>query len=136
MYFKSLEKFTKFVPFLLRIGLGLIFFWFGFTKFTNLEEWLAFIPPWIESILPISINSFLYIQGAIETLIGILLIIGILVRLSSFVAALILITIIFTLGFNDLALRDFGLLMMALSLIILGSGELTIKSILRKSHNQ
>lgn len=129
----NFEKLKGFVPLLLRLGLGIIFFWFGFTKFTDLDFWMGFIPPWMESILPISVNSFLYIQGFIETLIGILLIIGLLVRLSAFVAALILITIILTLGFNDLALRDFGLLMMALSLTILGSGRLTIKSIFKKS---
>ena len=123
MCLKSLEKKKDLVPFLLRLGLGIIFFWFGITKFTNIESWYSFIPPWLESLLPISVNMFLYIQGAIETLIGLFLILGIFVRKSAFLAALILIVIIITVGFNDISLRDFGLLMIAISLMILGQGK-------------
>jgi len=123
MCFKFLEKKKDLVPFLLRLGLGIIFFWFGITKFTNIESWYSFIPPWLESLLPISVNMFLYIQGAIETLIGLFLILGIFVRKSAFLAALILIVIIITVGFNDISLRDFGLLMIAISLMILGQGK-------------
>lgn len=131
MCIKFLKKQKKIVPLLLRIGLGVIFSWFGFTKFTDQQSWLSFIPPWLQSILPISVNNFLYIQGFIEALIGVLLILGILVRISAFIAALILLVIIFTLGFNDLALRDFGLLTIAISLIILGNDDFTIKSIFK-----
>ena|SRR3989344_3651759 len=126
MCFKFLEKKKDLVPFLLRLGLGIIFFWFGITKFTNIESWYSFIPPWLESLLPISVNMFLYIQGAIETLIGLFLILGIFVRKSAFLAALILIVIIITVGFNDISLRDFGLLMIAISLMILGQGKYSI----------
>lgn len=126
MCFKFLEKQKKYVSLLLRLGLGVIFFWFGLTKFTNIESWYSFIPPWLESLLPISVNIFLYSQGVIETLIGLLLILGIYVRKSAFLAALILITIIFTLGFNDLALRDFGLLMISICLMMLGEGEVSL----------
>lgn len=126
MCFKFLEKKKDLVPFLLRIGLGIIFFWFGITKFTNIELWYSFIPPWLESLLPISVKMFLYIQGVIETLIGLFLIFGIFVRKSAFLAALILIVIIITVGFNDISLRDFGLLMIAISLMILGQGKYSI----------
>ncbi|MBS3149144.1 DoxX family protein [Candidatus Woesearchaeota archaeon] len=126
MCLKSLEKKKDLVPFLLRIGLGIIFFWFGITKFTNVQDWLRYIPPWLQSLIPISMNLFLYIQGAIETLIGLFLILGIFVRKSAFLAALILIVIIITVGFNDISLRDFGLLMIAISLMILGQGKYSI----------
>ena len=123
MCFKFLENKKDLVPFLLRIGLGIIFFWFGITKFTNVQDWLRYIPPWLQSLIPISMNLFLYIQGAIETLIGLFLILGIFVKKSAFLAALILIVIIITVGFNDVSLRDFGLLMIAISLMILGQGK-------------
>ena len=126
MCFKFLENKKDLVPFLLRIGLGIIFFWFGITKFTNVQDWLRYIPPWLQSLIPISMNLFLYIQGAIETLIGLFLILGIFVRKSAFLAALILIVIIITVGFNDISLRDFGLLMIAISLMILGQGKYSI----------
>ena len=126
MCFKFLENKKDLVPFLLRIGLGIIFFWFGITKFTNVQDWLRYIPPWLQSLIPISMNLFLYIQGAIETLIGLFLILGIFVRKSAFLAALILIVIIITVGFNDISLRDFGLLMIAISLMILGKGKYSI----------
>ena len=126
MCFKFLENKKDLVPFLLRIGLGIIFFWFGITKFTNVQDWLRYIPPWLQSLIPISMNLFLYIQGAIETLIGLFLILGIFVKKSAFLAALILIVIIITVGFNDVSLRDFGLLMIAISLMILGKGKYSI----------
>jgi len=116
----------KYPQLILRIGLGVVFFYFGIMKFFNPVFWASFIPVYIENLLPISINLFLYIQGLVEVIIGLALIFGFYTRLFSFLTASILFVIMVSLGFNDVTVRDFGLFMMAVSLIISGAGELSL----------
>ena len=116
----------KYPQLILRIGLGVVFFYFGIMKFFNPVFWTSFIPVYIENLLPISINLFLYIQGLVEVIIGLALIFGFYTRLFSFLTASILFVIMVSLGFNDVTVRDFGLFMMAVSLIISGAGELSL----------
>jgi uncharacterized membrane protein YphA (DoxX/SURF4 family) len=100
--------------FCLRLGLGLIFFWFGIDKFLHTYLWVGFIPSWMP--LPFSAEIFMYIQGLIETVLGLLLLGGFLLRYAAGLCALILFGITATMGFNDIMIRDFGLLTMAVAL--------------------
>lgn len=101
-----------------RIGLGIVFLWFGIDKFINPEIWLGLIPNWILAIFPSTDINYMYFHGVIESIIGLLLISGKILRLSSTIAAIILIGIIFSLGYGDLAVRDFGLLTIAIALMV------------------
>ena len=116
----------KYTQLILRIGLGVVFFWFGVDKFLNPVFWASFVPQYINSILPISMNLFIYLQGIIEAIIGLFIIIGLFTRISSFLAAIILVVIIISLGFNDVTVRDFGLLSIAIYLIFTGAGSLSL----------
>ncbi|MBI2667180.1 DoxX family protein [Candidatus Woesearchaeota archaeon] len=116
----------KYTQLILRIGLGVVFFWFGIDKFINTEFWIGFVPDSIKNILPINLILFMYLQGIIESLIGILILIGFYTKIASFFAALILIGIIFFLGISDITIRDFGLLSIAVSLIFAGAGNLSL----------
>lgn len=120
----------NYVQLILRIGLGIVFFWFGIDKFINPEFWMSFIPLWLK--LPISFELFIYIQGIIEAIIGLLIIIGLFTKIASSIAAIILIVIIASIGFNDISIRDFGLLSIAISLIFL-KPSLSIDNILNKN---
>jgi uncharacterized membrane protein YphA (DoxX/SURF4 family) len=116
---KLKEKFQDKVwlsQFCLRLGLGIIFFYFGVDKFVHVYRWVGFIPTWM--YLPISAELFMYIQGVIETAIGVLLLSGYFVRYAAGVSAVILLGIVATMGFNDIMIRDLGLLLMAVSLCV------------------
>ncbi len=101
------EGFSYFSIFLIRVSIGLIFFWFGLDKLIHPLLWLGWIPKTILNIIPFSGNNFIYILGVVELVLGVLLIIGFLVRIVALFTALHLIGVIVSIGFNDVTVRDF-----------------------------
>jgi uncharacterized membrane protein YphA (DoxX/SURF4 family) len=92
---------------------------FGLDKFFNvLVDWPIYLAPWINDIAPGSGQDFMYVVGAVEILAGVL--VAIKPRYGAPVVAAWLAGIILNLltasGFYDVALRDFGLLLAALTL--------------------
>jgi uncharacterized membrane protein YphA (DoxX/SURF4 family) len=92
---------------------------FGLDKFFNvMVDWPVYLAPWIDGIVPGSGQGFMYVVGAIEILAGIL--VALKPRYGAYVVAAWLGAIIVNLltysGFYDIALRDFGLMLGALSL--------------------
>lgn len=97
---------------------------FGIDKFFNvLVEWPGYLAPWINDIAPGSAQQFMYFVGATEILAGV--IVAIKPRYGAYVVAAWLAGIILNLlsysGFYDIALRDFGLMLGALTLARLAS---------------
>ncbi len=112
--------------FLLRLGLGGVFFWFGVDKCLHPESWKGWVPVFIQNRLPVSMNLFLVGQGAAEAILGLLLVVGFLTRFSSLLCALILAAIIYFSGFNEVMVRDLGLLAMAFSILVSGPKALSM----------
>ena len=56
-----------------------------------------------------------------NTIIGAMLLLGMLTRIASTLAALHLIAVIVTIGYNDISIRDFGLLLATISVLLHGS---------------
>jgi uncharacterized membrane protein YphA (DoxX/SURF4 family) len=108
----------------LRIGFTVLPIVFGLDKLTNkLTNWEAYLAPWIVDISPISAHQVMLVVGVIEVVAG--LAVAIKPRYAAFVVAAWLAGIIVNLlsypGFYDVALRDFGLLLAALTLGALAS---------------
>jgi len=92
---------------------------FGLDKFFNvLVDWPRYLAPWINDIAPGSGQDFMYLVGGVEILAGVL--VALKPRYGAPVVAAWLAGIIVNLltvpGFYDIALRDFGLLLGALTL--------------------
>src|SRR3989344_4520326 len=121
---------NKFSPFILRIGLGLVFLIFGIGKFTG-DIWAETIKamPFFTS-LPLSIELIVILIGLVEIITGLSLIIGFKTRIFAMIASLQLISILLLLKFEEI--RDIGLLAAAISLSITGSDFLTINPFKRK----
>jgi hypothetical protein len=99
---------------------------FGLDKFTNvLTDWTIYLAPWINDIVPGTAEQAMYAVGAIEIAAGFL--VAVAPRIGAFVVAAWLLGIIvdlLTLGdFYDVALRDFGLFVGALSLGLLAEAR-------------
>jgi uncharacterized membrane protein YphA (DoxX/SURF4 family) len=97
---------------------------FGLDKFFNvLVHWPNYLAPWINDIAPGSGQDFMYVVGAIEIVAGIL--VALKPRYGAYVVAAWLAGIIVNLltysGYYDIALRDFGLMLGALTLARLAS---------------
>jgi uncharacterized membrane protein YphA (DoxX/SURF4 family) len=104
---------------LLRAGLTVAPIAFGLDKFFNvMVDWPTYLAPWIDDIVPGSGQDLMYVVGAIEILAGV--IVALKPRYGAYVVAAWLGAIIVNLltysGYYDIALRDFGLLLGALTL--------------------
>jgi uncharacterized membrane protein YphA (DoxX/SURF4 family) len=104
---------------LLRIAFTVAPIAFGLDKFFNvMVDWPIYLAPWINDLAPGSGQDFMYVVGAVEILAGVL--VAIKPRYGAPVVAAWLAGIILNLltvpGYYDVALRDFGLLLGALTL--------------------
>ncbi|HJT95715.1 MAG TPA: DoxX family protein [Mycobacterium sp.] len=108
----------------LRIGFTVLPIVFGIDKFTNkLTNWEAYLAPWIVDMSPISAHQVMLVVGVIEIVAGVA--VAIKPRYAAYIVAVWLAGIIVNLlsypGFYDVALRDVGLLLAALTLAGLAS---------------
>jgi uncharacterized membrane protein YphA (DoxX/SURF4 family) len=92
---------------------------FGLDKFFNvMVDWPQYLAPWINDIAPGSGQEFMYFVGGTEILAGI--IVALKPRYGAYVVAAwlggIIINLLTHSGYYDIALRDFGLMLAALTL--------------------
>ncbi len=109
---------------LLRLAFTVAPIAFGLDKFLNvLVDWPTYLAPWIDDIAPGSAQDFMYVVGAIEILAGV--IVAFKPRYGAYVVAAwlggIVISLLTYSGYYDVALRDFGLMLGALTLARLAS---------------
>ncbi|MGH2590702.1 MAG: hypothetical protein ACRDGW_07885 [Actinomycetota bacterium] len=106
---------------LLRTGFVLAPILFGLDKFFNfMVDWPDYLAPWINDLMPGTGQEFMYAVGVIEIAAGLLVLLS--PRWGSLVVAAWLGAIIVNLltanppEYYDIALRDFGLMLGALTL--------------------
>jgi uncharacterized membrane protein YphA (DoxX/SURF4 family) len=109
---------------LLRIAFTVAPIVFGLDKFFNvLVDWTTYLAPWVNDLMPGSATQFMDVVGIIEIAAGLL--VALKPRYGAYVVAAWLAGIIVNLltysGYYDIALRDFGLLLGALTLARLAS---------------
>ena len=111
----------KYSQLAIRLSLALVFIWFGIHKFLQPEYWLtAWVPDSIERLLaatPIGGRDFIYLNGIFEVLVGTSLITTIFMRFFSALAVMFLVSVVAFHGFNEVIIRDFGLMGGFLALI-------------------
>jgi uncharacterized membrane protein YphA (DoxX/SURF4 family) len=97
---------------------------FGLDKFWNgMVYWPKYLAPWINSIAPGSAQQFMYFVGAVEIVAGLVVLLK--PRYGAYLVAAWLAGIVTNLfsfpGWYDIAVRDFGLMLGALTLARLAS---------------
>ena len=104
---------------LLRVGFTVAPILFGIDKFTNvMVDWSVYLAPWINDILPGSASDAMYAIGVVEIIAGLLspCARGYGALLVAAWLGGIIINLLTYSGFYDIALRDFGLMLGALTL--------------------
>jgi uncharacterized membrane protein YphA (DoxX/SURF4 family) len=106
---------------LLRIAFTAAPILFGLDKFLNWSvDWPDYLAGWVNDIVPGSAQDFMYVVGGVEILAGLLVLLA--PRIGAFVVAAWLGGIVVNLltydppTYYDIALRDFGLMLGALTL--------------------
>ena len=97
---------------------------FGLDKFANvLTNWEHYLAPWIVRLIPLSAHQAMLVVGVIEIVAGVA--VAVKPRYAAYIVAAWLAGIVLNLvsypGFYDIALRDFGLMLAALTLARLAS---------------
>jgi uncharacterized membrane protein YphA (DoxX/SURF4 family) len=106
---------------LLRIGFTVAPILFGLDKFFNWSvDWPDYLAGWVDDVIPGSAQDWMYVVGAIEIAAGVL--VAVAPRIGAFVVAAWLAGIVLNLltkdppQYYDIALRDVGLMLGALTL--------------------
>jgi hypothetical protein len=110
---------------LLRVAFTVAPILFGLDKFAGvmIDDWTKYLAPEFNDLIPGSAQDAMYIVGAVEIVAGLVVLVsprfgGLLVAgwLGGIIVSLLLVG-----GYADIALRDFGLLLGALTLFRLAS---------------
>ena len=109
---------------LLRVGFAVLPIVFGLDKFFDvLVDWPTYLAPWINDLVPGTAQQFMYFVGVTEIVAGVL--VALKPRYAAYVVAAwlggIIVNLLTHSGFYDVALRDFGLMLGALTLARLAS---------------
>jgi uncharacterized membrane protein YphA (DoxX/SURF4 family) len=104
---------------LLRVAFTVAPILFGLDKFFNvMVDWETYLAPWINDIVPGSAATAMHIVGVVEIAAGLL--VALKPRYGAYVVAAwlggIVINLLTYSGYYDIALRDFGLMLGALTL--------------------
>ena len=120
---------------LLRIGFTVAPILFGLDKFAGVltDDWTRYLSTQFNDLLPGNASDAMHIVGVIEIAAG--LVVAVAPRFGGFLVATwlggIIINLLLVGGYGDIALRDFGLLLGALTLARLASvqdGDGTLRS--------
>jgi hypothetical protein len=109
---------------LLRIAFTVAPILFGLDKFFDvLVDWPIYLAPWINDIAPGSGSDFMHVVGVVEIVAG--LAVAVRPRYGAYLVAAwlggIIVNLLTLSGYYDVALRDFGLMLGALTLARLAS---------------
>jgi uncharacterized membrane protein YphA (DoxX/SURF4 family) len=109
---------------LLRIAFTVAPIAFGIDKFFNvLVDWNVYLAPWINDIVPGTASTAMHLVGVVEIVAGI--VVALKPRYGAYLVAAwlggIIVDLLTYSGYYDIALRDFGLMLGALTLARLAS---------------
>ncbi len=109
---------------LLRAGLTVAPILFGADKFANvMVNWEKYLAPWIRDLSPFAVSGTMHVVGVIEIVAG--LAVALKPRYGAYLVAAwlggIVINLLTYSGYYDIALRDFALMLGALTLARLAS---------------
>jgi len=115
---KQSDNLKEYGPIIVRIALSLVFFWFAINQLIAPASWIGYLPKFLYTAgNPV---IFIYANAIFELIFATLLILGVFTRLSALLLGLHLIGIAITLGYNEIAIRDFGLALATLSIVLTG----------------
>ncbi|UPA22206.1 hypothetical protein K8942_04065 [Candidatus Peribacteria bacterium] len=106
---------------LLIISLVFVFGYFGIDKFINPLTWLGWLPAWMDGLGGLPKDSWLKLVAILEILFAILLLIPVktVQKIGVILITLHMLGILTQVGWNDIAVRDIGIMMSGIALLAL-----------------
>lgn len=125
--YKYLYKLQVIAPTVLRIGMSMVILWFSIEQFLHTQAWTAYVPDYAVSMSHLSATTLVYFNASFELVFGLLLLFGILTRISALLLSLHLFDIMFVVGYGEIGVRDFGLALALLVVFMNGPDEYCIQ---------
>ncbi len=126
-----MQKFTltlqQYAPAVLRYSMTLVLLWFGTQQLLNTADWTAYVPDSIAALTHLSATTLVYINAWFEIVFGILLLLGIQTRIVALLLGLHLLDIMWTVGYGEIGVRDFGLAVATLVVSMNGLDSLCLQ---------
>ena len=128
-----LNQYKDYAPVVVRIGISLVFLWFGLHELTDAASFVGWLPDFITNphgmmmggMQMMHVNftplRFVYGNGIFEVVFGLLLLLGLFTRVSAFLLGIHLLGIAFSIGYNEIGVRDFGLTLATFSIFLYGA---------------
>jgi len=106
----------------LRIGLAIVFLWFGIDKFIQPQFWLdAWVPVAVQNLferVSVMPHDLIHLVGIFEVLVGLSLATGFFLRYFAIAGSVFLVAVFVAHPFNEVLIRDVGLLAGLVSLVL------------------
>ncbi len=94
---------------ILRLGLAVLFLWFGFSQLLDGINWVSWVPEWAVNVFHLPPAMIVLANGLFEVVAGALLALNIWTRPVAFVLALHLLVITIEIGATAIGMRDLAL---------------------------
>jgi uncharacterized membrane protein YphA (DoxX/SURF4 family) len=120
-----LEASTKYGTLILRIGMSLVFYWFGIKQILDPNMFSFYVPDFAIKIFGSAQTASFY-NGILEVILATLLIIGLFTKLSALILAIHLAAITIIIGFTPTGVRDFGLTVATTALVFFNPGKYSV----------
>ena len=127
-----MDKLKKYSPLILRTGIAIVLFWFGFSQWKNPAGWVRMLPHFLQA----NGNLFVYLNGSFEVIFGILLLLGLYTRFVSFLLGLHLLSISFFVVSGPTTARDFALSIATFAIFLNGADEFCFDRLLREKNKE
>ena len=115
------ERLSNYGPLVLRLGLAFVFLWFGFSQLFQPESFYGYLPPMMMHLSSSLPHPLIILNGLAEIILGLLLLTGKWTRVAASLLAAHLFFIILSLGYNEIAVRDFGLMIGTIAIALNGA---------------
>lgn len=126
----KIDNLSRYSPLALRAGIAIVFLWFGFSQLKNPASWTRLMPEYIQSMVPLSANTLVYINGVVEIVLAILLLLGLFTRTTSALLTLHLLHITTIVGYGAVGARDLALSIATLAIFFRGADEFCLDSMI------
>jgi uncharacterized membrane protein YphA (DoxX/SURF4 family) len=114
-----MERKTEWGIFVLRVGLAVLFLWFGFSQFFDQSAWTSWVPVWAMSLTGLEAEMIVLLNGGLEIALGVLLALGLYIRPAAILLGLHLAVLVFEIGLSPIGMRDFAIMMATFALALL-----------------